>query len=617
MKYNLQDEKRTSRLIIALAVSVVFLSATLLMPNSLFYSYQLKKFSSAEEVKDFLKAGAKSRSHNILEVMTFGQAMSAESAKSNDYSTTNIQVEGVDEADIIKNDGKYIYAVSGSKIVIIDAYPAESAKIMSETEAGDAREIFISGNRLVVFGSYYDNEPRIMESAKPLYYSYPQKTFIKVYDISDRANPVMKRNITLDGNYYDSRMIGDYVYAVINNPAYYREEMPVPLFSPKQAGFPDIYYFDMPDYSYTYTNIVSLNINSDRFSNKAFLLGSASSMYVSLDNIYITYTKWEEQNEKTAIHRISISNGQIKYEASGEVSGHVLNQFSMDEYNGYFRIATTTGQVSRTGESSSTNNIYVMSGNLSAAGKLEGLAPGESIYSARFMGNRAYLVTFKKIDPLFVIDLTEPANPKVLGKLKIPGYSDYLHPYDENHIIGIGKEAVEAEEGNFAWYQGIKLSLFDVTDVENPKEVSKFNIGDRGTDSEALREHKAFLFSKQKNLLVIPILLAEIDKEKYPEDVPSNMYGDFVWQGAYVFSLDLQNGFALKGRVSHDDNETLMKSGYYYSSPYSVKRTLYMDNVLYTVSGKMIKMNNLDSMGEINRIELPSEGQGGFYYPLG
>ena len=148
----------------------------------------------------------------------------------------------------------------------------------------------------------------------------------------------------------------------------------------------------------------------------------------------------------------------------------MLNQFSMDEWNGCFRIATTRGHVSREG-SSSTNNVYVLDSDLNVTGKLEGLAPGETIYSARFIGKRAYLVTFKKVDPFFVLDLSVPSDPKVLGALKIPGFSDYLHPYDENHVIGVGKNTVEADpgEGNFAWYQGMKVALFDVTDVANPQ----------------------------------------------------------------------------------------------------------------------------------------------------
>ncbi len=220
------------------------------------------------------------------------------------------------------------------------------------------------------------------------------------------------------------------------------------------------------------------------------------------------------------------------------------------------------------------------------------------------MGERCYLVTFRKVDPLFVIDLEDPRNPRVLGQLKITGYSDYLHPYDENHIIGIGKETEAADEGDFAWYQGVKISLFDVSDVENPKEIDKYEIGDRGTDSPILRDHKALLFDKSKNLLVIPVLVAEIDEEKYPGEVRPNTHGDYVWQGAYVFDISLDEGLVLKGRITHlEDDNDLMKSGYYFSSPYSVKRSLYIDNVLYTISDKKIKMNSLENLEEINEVE--------------
>jgi len=244
--------------------------------------------------------------------------------------------------------------------------------------------------------------------------------------------------------------------------------------------------------------------------------------------------------------------------------------------------------------------------DLNIVGRLENLAPGERIYSARFMGERCYVVTFKKVDPLFVIDLETPTNPTVLGQLKITGYSDYLHPYDENHIIGIGKETVEAEEGDFAWYQGVKISLFDVSNVSNPIEIDKYEIGDRGTDSPVLSDHKAFLFDKTRNLLVIPVLVAEINEEKYPHGVPPNTHGDYVWQGAYVFNITLDQGLMFKGRITHLENDSdLKKSGYYFYSSYSVKRSLYIDNVLYTISNKKVKMNNLEDLMEINEIELP------------
>lgn len=632
---------------------------------------QLKAFNSLDELKDFLSNPLEQpRSNGRLEV--FGGMMKtdvmAESAAvplaagSSDYSTTNIQVEGVDEADIVKNDGKYIYTTVGNKLVIADAYPAEEAKVVSETELkGTAAGIFVNKDRLVVLERDYEDfaaadssgsGPAAAKTAMAYPYRASAATRIAVYDISSREKPVLAREIAVSGDYISSRMIGDYVYSITNMAAYYNREGPVPLPMIAENNTSttlepqEIYYFGYPDYGYSYTNIIAVNTQDDneKYNEKTFLGGSSQNIYVSENNIYLTGTGYTSTvnavdsagsmvktaavkvaagvgqaaqaaqimpmppvsySEETNIQKIAISGGSISYKGQGTVPGHVLNQFSMDEFNGYFRIAITTGQAWGS-DPSSKNHIYVLDENLKTVGKVEDLAPGEKIYSARFMGNRAYLVTFVKIDPLFVIDLSQPTEPKVLGKLKIPGYSDYLQPYDENHIIGIGKEAVGAEEGNFAWYQGVKLALFDVSDPENPKEVSKYEIGDRGTDSEALRDHKAFLFSREKNLLVIPILLAEIDKSKYAGEMPPYAYGDYVWQGAYVFNIDLENGLQLKGKITHlnESDDSMLKSGYYYSSQQSVRRSLYIDNVLYTLSDRAIKMNDLESMDNINTIEL-------------
>jgi uncharacterized secreted protein with C-terminal beta-propeller domain len=337
---------------------------------------------------------------------------------------------------------------------------------------------------------------------------------------------------------------------------------------------------------------------------------SRDNIYVAIPKVQVIYERSSasdgQAQERTEVHRIGIKNGRIKLEASGFVPGRVLNQFSMDEYNGHFRIATTLGRLSRTvEESTSVNNVYVLSLNLTIVGRLEGLAPGESIYSARFMGDRGYLVTFKKVDPLFVLDLKQPANPKVLGRLKITGYSDYLQPYDENHIIGIGKETVAAEEGDFAWYQGVKISLFDVSNVSNPIEVDKYEIGDRGTDSPVLSDHKALLFDKTRALLVMPVLVAKIDPEKYPGEVPPYAYGDYVWQGVYVFKVTAGE-LTLTGRVSHIGELDQVGKGYY-DLPYRyfVKRALYIGDVLYTVSDGKILMNNLEDLKQINELELP------------
>ncbi|HHL41720.1 MAG TPA: hypothetical protein ENJ36_03545, partial [Candidatus Bathyarchaeota archaeon] len=252
---------------------------------------------------------------------------------------------------------------------------------------------------------------------------------------------------------------------------------------------------------------------------------------------------------------------------------------------------------------SNGNNVYVLDEDLEIVGELEDLAPGEEIYSARFMGSRCYLVTFKKIDPLFTIDLSDPENPTVLGKLKIPGFSDYLHPYDENTLIGIGKETEESEEGDFAWHQGVKISLFDVSDVENPREIAKIEIGDRGSDSPARYDHHAFLFSRARNLLVIPILEAGIDEDDFSGEVPDNFYGEYTYQGAYVFDISLE-GIELRGQITHLQDDELLKSGFWFESEYAVERSLYIEDNLYTMSQGMIKINDLETLEELAEIDL-------------
>jgi inhibitor of cysteine peptidase len=583
---------------------------------------QINRFSSYEELQDFINTNAQYTAFHTKGSFWRTSTPSVEgdiyALSVSGYSTTNIQVAGVDEADIVKTDGEYIYLVSGQKVIIVKAYPPEQAQVLSEIKLeGTAIGIFINGDRLVVFEEempyypYYDVRlgPAGETYMPSIAYYTSSKTLIKVYDVSDRENPRLQRELSADGQYVSSRMIGDYAYVVINEPIYEQDdELTLPkIYSgnkPRKIPATDIYYCDVSDYYYAYTTIIAINTQNDdqNPTYAAMLLGASSNLYVSLDNIYLTLPVWGGDVgdfQRTSIHRIHIGGNNMTYVASGEVPGMVLNQFSMDEYEGYFRVATTTY------EGTPRNNVYTLNMSLNITGSLENLAQGETIYSARFMGERCYLVTFKQIDPLFVIDLSDPDTPEVLGYLKVTGYSDYLHPYDETHIIGIGKETTDA--GQFAWYQGVKISLFDVTDVSNPREISKVEIGDRGTDSPVLWDHKAFLFDKSRNLLVMPISVAEVDETDYPEGVPSWAYGEPVWQGAYVFDISLDQGLQLKGRITHIESPAELEQGYYYSySPLSVERSLYIGDVLYTISSAKIKMNNLENLGYINEVQLLS-----------
>ncbi len=604
-------------LIAVMGVLVVVQPGTVFTPTG---DSQISKFSSYWELEDFVRTNTQNMMKRngvfwgaMESDFTPRAAPTALDGSTNDYSATNIQVAGVDEADIVKTDGEYIYLVSGNRTIIVKAYPAEQARVLSEIELeGTAIGIFINGDRLVVFEHetpYYDyyDMPAVREYAIMPYVS--PRVFIKVYDISDRENPQLQRELSADGQYISSRMIGDYAYVVVNEPVYEEDdEINLPRIysggAEKEVPATDIYYSDVVDYYYMYTTIIAINIQEDSQepTYETILLGASSNLYVSMDNIYLTFPVWGRDIGDvggTSIHRIHIEGSAMNYTTSGEVPGMVLNQFSMDEYAGYFRVATTTyGQIT-------DNNVYVLDMSLNITGSVTGLAPTETIYSARFMGERGYMVTFKKIDPLFVIDLSDPYNPRELGYLKVTGYSDYLHPYDENHIIGIGKETTDA--GEFAWYQGVKISLFDVSDVRNPVEISKLEIGDRGTDSPVLWDHKAFLFDRSRNLLVMPISVAEVDQSKYPGGVPANAYGEQVWQGAYVFDISIDNGLQVKGKITHIEDPTDLEQGYYYYySPFSVERSLYIDNVLYTISNAKIQMNDLENLDYINEVQLSS-----------
>ncbi len=538
-------------------------------------------------------------------------AADAAVAAPGDYSTTNIQVEGVDEADLVKTDGLYIYIVSDYAVHIVRAYPPEDAELVSTITFDQmVQNIYVDDDKLIAMTM---DDPWVYSTWSIPDEIWVETTKVHIYDISDRSVPVLDRIINADGYTVNSRMIGDYVYLVTQRSdiTYNEDEVWLPRFSDDGATTvveaDMIYYTNVTEPWYSFTNILAINVHDaeEQIGYESFLLGPSTTLYASRENIYLTSPSWDWSSDSTNVYKITIDGRSIEFTADGTVPGRVLNQFSMDERDGYFRIAVTSGHVSRNGASTS-NDVYVLNASLGIVGSVTGLAPGEDIYSVRFMGDRCYMVTFKKVDPLFTIDLADPEDPKVLGKLKIPGYSDYLHPYDENTLIGIGKETVEAEEGDFSWYQGVKISLFDVSDVENPRELAKIEIGDRGTDSPALYDHKAVLFSRERNLLVIPITVAEVDENDYSGTPPDNAHGEYVYQGAYVFHVSREDGIEVTGRVTHiDDPETFLKSGYYFDSDLFVERSLYIDDNLYTISQGMVKVNALADLTEIASVLLP------------
>jgi len=658
----------------------------------------IRKFGSQDEIRQYIKentakvqdtyyGAADGALRNAEIALSVPSAATQDAAKGSaefsgisaatEYSTTNVQVAGVDEPDFVKNDGRYIYIISGNSLVIVDAYPAGSAQIISETQIGDTiKEIFVSGDRLVLFSTgtadlpvrTTDDRVGTMEKVAmiPPYYRSNPVTYAIIYDISDRKSPDVIKEYTIDGDYVDARMIRGIVYMLTRENVYSYDDIVVPAIreSDKVVLEPDVYYFDNPEREYVFSTVTALDANSGaHMGAKTFLIGSGNILYVSQDAMYVSYQKWHpvyrtmaggpqlavaagevgasssslapapvlwedfnklsEQEKQaviadmksgeqesirkqeydqttTVIHKIAISNGDIAYVAQGEVPGSLKNQFSMDELNGNLRAATTSSVWTNRGQYE-YNNVFVLDSRMKGIGSLTHIAEQEKIYSTRFIGDRLYMVTFKRIDPFFVIDLSSPEHPTILGKLKIPGYSDYLHPYDKNHIIGVGKETATNDWGGVST-RGVKLALFDVTDVTHPVQVDKVEIGDSGTDSAALYDHKAFLFDKGKNLLVIPVrqvtMVPVVQKQGYYDNRQQ------VWYGAYVFGVTPETGFVLSGTVKHGSAE----GGYYWygSSANEVKRSLYIGNDLYTISSAKIIATDLANVNAtIKTIDLP------------
>lgn len=667
------------------------------------HSSRIRKFADVPEFNSFIEKNKPNLETNYLkgsgvfmdmEMTSSPESFDALSARKEDvadgldFSLTNIQVQGVDEADIVKTDGAYIYYVSENSLYIVEAYPVENSKIVSKLDFDSSlSNIYIKGDSLVVFGDEGFNYGTSKDFARiGIMPPISNSVFLQVFDISDKANPKKEKDLKIDGSYFDSRLIGDYLYFLVNNYNYYGQGLPRTFYQEKEVDFncqdglkclsSNIYYFDNYYDNFNLTNIVSLDVrdfDKDPESN-FYLLPAGQNLYVSQDNIYISYTKYlneyevetdalleivyprlsesdrkiideinsasnniltlsEKRNkirrildlyinflslaekeilqkdlnnkiaekypniledlEKTVIHKLAVFEGSVEPIFMGEVSGSVLNQFSMDEFDGFFRIATTKNRNwSRFAdiESDSYSNIFILDSNLELTGEIKGLAEGERIYSVRFMGDKAYVVTFKQVDPLFSIDLRDPYNPKVLGELKIPGFSNYLHPYDSNTLIGFGKEAEESSSGGLA-IGGLKLSLFDVSSDE-PSELNSYIIGDMGSDSIALRDHRAFLFSKSKNILAVPAILRE--------EGGGNLRGNVSFNGLLIFNI-IDNNFVLKGRIDHSlpENESEM-----YNYENSVKRGLYIEDYFYSFSSNFIKINKIKDLEAVLSIKL-------------
>ncbi len=558
-----------------------------------------------------------------------------------EYSTTNIQVENVDEADITKTDGDYIYSLSEEKVIITDVRDENQIKIASEIEQNDSDiipiDLILYKNKLVVISEE-------IKSSAPYYYkNYNNITFVSIYDISDKENPKEVKNYQLEQTYYTSRCIDGKLYVI--SSGYLKEENDeiVTYYYEDgeqiDPGYKNIKRIkDLNTDAQTILSMLDLNNINEKVKVNSYLM-DVENAYVSENNIYLLDEKYEggdsytpeissifgfkgilgafdyEEDEDsgtyTHIYKFNLlEDGSIKYDKKAKEKGETINQFSIDEYAGNLRMALYDSEGSR---------VVIFNNEMEKIGETEALAEGERMYSSRFLGNKAYLVTYKTIDPLFVIDLSNPERPEVLGDLKIPGYSTYLHPYDENHLIGIGMQTEERVNrdssgrvmSTSAVITGMKMALFDVTDVNNPVQISETVIGDRRTTSAILTNHKALLFSKEKQLLAIPVnnytedFEIENSSDEYDSIVSSytNYNKQYVSEGYFVYNINLTDGFTLKGTITHEKT----KSNKFYYNVSRLLRGLYIDDNLYTVSEDYVKVNRLEDLQEISQLKIKED----------
>lgn len=529
------------------------------------------------------------------------------------HSETNIQVAGVDEADIVKTDGVYVYIVSSDRVSIVMAYPPEELANVSVIDrdailgsAGDnvpfgISGIFIVDGDLVVIsctgGRYYGWDMRLMDLSSP----YPQvdpRTIVSVFDLSDASRPRLDGSFSVSGHYVTSRVIGDYLYLI--SQSYVWE-------SGKEHAEPEYWIgtsetsFEVNEIRYdpgtkdanSFLNLVSIRLGTGDLDCMSIIAGSASTIYMSNEALYLTFQKWvgnlvsstsgmapqDPSTSVTSIYKLTVNGLKMTVTAKGDVKGWLLNQFSMDEKSPFLRVATTTSG------NEVKNNVYVLDDDLGIVGELVGLAPTERIYAARFVGDTLYLVTFRQTDPLFVIDLRSPTAPAVVGELSMPGFSSYLHPVDQDHVLGIGMESSK-----------LKIALYNVSDPANPTEQSKC-LTESYSWSAALSDHKAILFDLQKQLLVIPVTSYDY----------ASGYSTYTG-GAYVFDISLTSGISYRGVIQHQATSVWRDA--------EVQRSLYIEDHLYTISYSMLKVNRLSDLHEENSLVYSVDDPQQYIVPL-
>lgn len=531
------------------------------------------------------------------------------------YSGTNTQVEDIDEGDIVKTDGKYLYVLRGEELTILKADGRNTA-VVSRTKIGSSRydekengkrysseskyprEMFVYDGRLCVLSQYSSYSSGVVDGLWR--YDSKEYTCVDVYDVSDPAAPKALTSLGQDGYILGSRMRGDKVYLVTNYWVWNWEEGDPSTYVPGlyKNGEMHILPADCicicPHCSSTeYVVLCEYDLSGADCTASQSLLGGGDTLYMNDSGIYVMGSRWTDSvtdtrkesvytveehtnGSETDIWRFSLTDG-LKLSASGTVPGYLESQFSADEYNGFLRLVTTRDDSVYTiyedetydfvnykyADRVRTTGLYVLGSDLKVVGKVDDLAPDERVYSARFDGDIAYFCTFRNVDPLFAVDVSDPTAPKVLSALKISGFSEYLHPWSDGRLFGFGREADE-ETG---WSEQLKLVMFDTTDKKNVTVKNTLLLEDCWY-SEALYDHKAFFIDGAKNII--------------------GFIGD---QDYYIYSYDDAGGFRLMCTFAYD------------TWPGSV-RGFWIGENAYIVGENVVQVLSLDGWNRLLTLEL-------------
>lgn len=520
---------------------------------------------SYKEIRKYIEASEK---EETAKGSTKEQLLCADAT--GDYSNTNVRQEGVDEADVAKTDGRYLYVLEddGDYVSIVDT--KTNMKKISEIKAPKDETIeefyLIEKNKKVVMicSNSSDDDYEDVEDVtrSSLISKQTEGTQVVTYDVQDKKHPKKVGKVSQSGEYESSRISDGYLYLFSNYwvPENWKKKYPstyIPYVDGDLMKAKDIY---LPEGTKgcMYEIVSSINLKQpDKIADSKAIFSEGGDAYVSNKNIYYYEEEWtgNGKQEKTLLRKLSYKKGKLAVVAQKTFRGYLNDSFSIDEYDGYLRMVVTRGK---------TNAVYVLDQKLKLTGKITNLAKDERVYSARFLGDTGYFVTYKETDPLFSVDLSNPKNPKILGRLKIPGFSNYLHFYGEDKLLGIGMDV--DKKGDVT--DGVKLSMFDISDKKNVKEEHKYTLKDvYSTDVEW--DYKAALIDVEKNIIGFPA-------------------GGENRQMYYLFSYTEEKGFQcnMKEKI--------------YGSDALATRGIYIKDRLYVIHGNVLKAYSLKTYKKVD-----------------